>query len=48
LEDPTLIELLDPRFSSLAWAGMPMMAAAESASAPATTALRSISIEVKT
>jgi hypothetical protein len=43
-----LIELLDPRFNSLAWAGMPITAAAESASAPVTTALRLISIEVKT
>lgn len=38
------MELLDPRFSSEACAGRPTKAAADSAKAPVTKALRSISM----
>lgn len=46
--EPTLIELLEPRFSSEACAGRPTKAAADSASAPVTRALRSISMAYQT
>ena len=46
--EPTLIELLEPRFNSDACAGRPTNAAADSASAPVTKALRSISMSDKT
>lgn len=48
LVEPTFMELLEPRFSSEACAGRPTKAAADSASAPVTKALRSISMAYKT